>query len=621
MKKILSLTLCILLCALAVFPSLSASAAEENNLYRNNNYIFEVVNNCEVSIHYYIGTADTVTVPAEICGLPVRSIEKWAFFGTDVKEVTVSEGISTIGEETFYNCQSLETVVLPSTLESTDKAIFRFCQNLKNVTFSGTNSDPALGKYLLYACNSLESVNIPSKVTEIPEGMFAYCQSLDNVVLPEGTKKINDNAFYGSGISSITLPEPLYYIGDMAFADCATLDEINNLRESCDIVSENAFEGSPAVNPYEETEKITIYFANTMDWKDISISFFATNYSETYGWCEIDMTFMETNHFGQDVYKADIPTSTNIYFNGFYEKGKISTSMSDAIIDNNAYFISNGLEIDSYNYSPHINPLKPEIITVYFANTKGWTDINVYHYLSKPTENGEYLGRGIAMNFLETNAFGQDIYKADIPVTTTVTFSGYNENELIFPGSAAEIIEDNNAFYAKGERPIVFGVYKYSPDINPLDPDAIVPVSTEDEITTRAKTSVQPVGASSPDEFSGQITEDGYLVGAPYPEVVKREKSRLTTIGAQVEEDLAATSQKALNAREWGDTNLDGDVNIIDATLIQKYAAELVNLNYDEHKNADVDCNGNLNVKDATAIQKFLVQLNPNFPKGPFQSA
>ncbi len=359
MKKILSLTLCILLLALAVFPQLSASAAEEAELYRDENYIFEVVDDCEISIHHYIGSEDIVTIPSVIGILPVKSIEKWAFFDTDVKEVIIPEGITTIGEEAFYNCQSLETVTLPSTLESTGTAIFRFCQNLKTVEFSGTDSTPVLGEYLFYACNSLESVNIPSDVTSIPEGMFAYCQSLENVVLPEGTERISDYAFYGSGLSSITLPENLNYIGDMAFADCATLDEINNLSETCDIVMDNAFSGTPAGNPYEETEKITVYFANIPGWTGITIS-----YAETANpiWRDMNMTFMETNSFGQDIYKAEIPISSTIHFSGYAENKNvlISTTMSNDIADNKAYFINDSLSLGSYNYSADINPLSPD---------------------------------------------------------------------------------------------------------------------------------------------------------------------------------------------------------------------------------------------------------------------
>ncbi len=60
-----------------------------------------------------------------------------------------------------------------------------------------------------------------------------------------------------------------------------------------------------------------------------------------------------------------------------------------------------------------------------------------------------------------------------------------------------------------------------------------------------------------------------------------------------------------------GDANLDGDVNIKDATEIQKYLAVLVSLNEDAKLCADAESDGTVNIKDATAIQKYIASLLP----------
>ncbi len=635
MKKILSLTLCLLLFTLTALPLVSVSALEEPAVYRNKDYIFEVTDTNEISILYYIGTENTVTVPAEICGLPVKSIEKWAFFGTDVQKVTVSEGVTVIKEEAFYNCQSLENVTLPSTLESTGTAIFRFCQNLKNVTFAGTDSSPELGEYLFYACNTLESVNIPSEVTSIPKGMFAYCQSLNNLTLPEKTEEISDYAFYNSGLETITLPRTLNSIGERAFADCTTLDEINNLNETCDTLSPSAFEGTPAGNPYENTGTTTIFFLSSEVWENAYVYgiYGASPDVQTDAplgeYPGINMTHSATNPYGQKLYTAEIPSDID-YIK--FSDGSIDNRRTDYIA-NSTFTEQNGIgirnmgevfwEAEEFIYAesdPFFGFPVEERKAIYFANTIGWTDIRFSYYLNEPTENGNIWSSETDMSFYETNAFGQDIYIVYTPDTTTVRFYGTNSNGQTEESGCAEIIDDNNAFYIAGNDPLYLGTYKYSPDKNPLDPDATVPESTKDETITQSKTTIQPVGASSTEELSESTTKNDYLVGEAYPEVVKREKGRLTTIGAQVEEDRAALSH-APNARLWGDANHDDEVNIRDTTEIQKHAAELIHLDYNEYKNADIDCNGNLNIKDATAIQKFLVQLNPDFPKGPFQSA
>lgn len=61
---------------------------------------------------------------------------------------------------------------------------------------------------------------------------------------------------------------------------------------------------------------------------------------------------------------------------------------------------------------------------------------------------------------------------------------------------------------------------------------------------------------------------------------------------------------------EIGDVNLDGHVNVNDATLIQKYSIGLTELNKTQIELADLDNNGVINVMDATYIQKKINGLD-----------
>lgn len=56
-----------------------------------------------------------------------------------------------------------------------------------------------------------------------------------------------------------------------------------------------------------------------------------------------------------------------------------------------------------------------------------------------------------------------------------------------------------------------------------------------------------------------------------------------------------------------GDANLDGVVNVIDATSIQKYAADIISFNDTQKFVADYNNDGLITVVDATAIQKYIV--------------
>ncbi len=59
-----------------------------------------------------------------------------------------------------------------------------------------------------------------------------------------------------------------------------------------------------------------------------------------------------------------------------------------------------------------------------------------------------------------------------------------------------------------------------------------------------------------------------------------------------------------------GDVDLDEDINVKDATLIQLYVANLSKLNEDQVIAADVDASGNVDVKDATYIQLYCANLS-----------
>lgn len=58
-----------------------------------------------------------------------------------------------------------------------------------------------------------------------------------------------------------------------------------------------------------------------------------------------------------------------------------------------------------------------------------------------------------------------------------------------------------------------------------------------------------------------------------------------------------------------GDANMDGDVNIKDATYIQKTVAGLERMSLIERLAGDADTMGDINIKDATAIQKFVAGM------------
>lgn len=65
-----------------------------------------------------------------------------------------------------------------------------------------------------------------------------------------------------------------------------------------------------------------------------------------------------------------------------------------------------------------------------------------------------------------------------------------------------------------------------------------------------------------------------------------------------------------------GDVDASGNVNIKDATAIQKNLANLITIEGSLLVLADVDFSGSVNIKDATAIQKWLANISTDLPIG-----
>lgn len=85
----------------------------------------------------------------------------------------------------------------------------------------------------------------------------------------------------------------------------------------------------------------------------------------------------------------------------------------------------------------------------------------------------------------------------------------------------------------------------------------------------------------------------------------------------QYAESIGIPNYKIIRDVQLGDVNLDGKVNILDATLVQKYRAGLKPLpHYRTVSCADVNSDGGVSLRDATLIQMYLAGYSVPYPIG-----
>lgn len=114
------------------------------------------------------------------------------------------------------------------------------------------------------------------------------------------------------------------------------------------------------------------------------------------------------------------------------------------------------------------------------------------------------------------------------------------------------------------------------------------------------------------------IVTDPTIITDPTDFVDRTDSTETTTSGDYSEPTITdvSTSESDSEKGILGDANYDKEVNIKDATEIQKYIAGLITLEDDGRALADADGDGDVNIKDATAIQKHIAGMDTGYKIG-----
>ncbi len=163
----------------------------------------------------------TVTFPETL-----RSIGSSAFAHSTVKYIKFNEGLESIDRNAFYDCKSLDNVVLPSTLKELGEMAFIYCESLMKIAIpEGVTS---LGMATFKECVRLETVDLPSTLTNFEEQVFSTCYSLESIAIPEGTTFLPESFCYQcTQLTDIQFPSTLEEIRNGAFALCYGLEHIS----------------------------------------------------------------------------------------------------------------------------------------------------------------------------------------------------------------------------------------------------------------------------------------------------------------------------------------------------------------------------------------------------------
>ena len=185
--------------------------------------------------------------------------------GNLLTDLVIPDSITIINDYAFYDCASMTSVTIPNSVTKIGKSTFEGCPSLTSVNIP--NSVTEIGIEAFRRCTSLTSVDIPNSVTEIGNNAFEECTSLTSVDIPNSITEIDKEAFQGcSSLTFVTIPNSVTKIGEKAFEYCYSLKEIT-LPESVTEIGSDAFRQSgltelTVLNPIPPTVDNDYAFSN-----------------------------------------------------------------------------------------------------------------------------------------------------------------------------------------------------------------------------------------------------------------------------------------------------------------------------------------------------------------------
>ena len=109
------------------------------------------------------------------------------------ESVNIPDSVTSIGNDAFSWCWSLQSVIIPNSVTSIGNDAFSLCESLRSVTIP--DSVTSIGDRAFSHCSSLQSVIIPDSVTSIGNKAFWRCNSLQSVIIPDSVTSICNEAF------------------------------------------------------------------------------------------------------------------------------------------------------------------------------------------------------------------------------------------------------------------------------------------------------------------------------------------------------------------------------------------------------------------------------------------
>jgi|GEM_PF-982389 len=151
----------------------------------------------------------------------ITTIGRSAFYDCgSLITVTIPSSVSNIGGLVFYGCNQLTTIAVDSgnpDYSSSDGVLFNkiqteliVCPPAKSGSYTIPSTVKSIGNNAFWECSDLTSIVFPDSLKTIESGAFTKCNGLNSLILPVSVVSIESSAFQEcSGLTSVTVAWPV----------------------------------------------------------------------------------------------------------------------------------------------------------------------------------------------------------------------------------------------------------------------------------------------------------------------------------------------------------------------------------------------------------------------------
>ena len=582
----------------------------------------------------------------------VTSIGDCAFvFCVGLSSITLPDSVTSIGDSAFKNCSSLTSITIPDRVTSIEPYAFDNCSSLTSITIP--NSVTSIGASAFYNCRSLTSITIPDRVTSIESRAFTGCSSLTSITIPDSVTSIGYATFAGcSSLTSITIPDSVTSIGESAFSNCSSLQTISL---SCKSTLKRSDFGDQA--------DLVSYALHTLKKTEAKAATYTENGNKAYWTCEHCGKYFLSDDSNSETAKAIELSETVIP-----ALVQIATTTTPI----KCVYGQDMNKIDMRDYVKNTDVVGEVTVKVTTGSTlPDGMKLDNGKISGKPAKAYED-GKEVTFTFTAENGSTANltllflVAKADPTVEVAVSGDLHTEGDLV---SELKLILSENSTKGVVElvseiKALVAGkntlTWKFTPEdennYNMVTGTVVVNAQTTTTTTTTTKATTTTSKATTTTKPNKTTTTKATTTTKPNkttttkvttttkpskttttnattttkPNKTTTTKATTTTKPSKTTTTKVTTTTKPSKATttkvtttttttisSYGDVNLDGKVDIVDAIFLNKYLATLIQFSDAQVANADCYQDGVLNDQDTTALMQFIILLIDDLPVQP----